>query len=61
LPDRLCYRIAIALNSPLDFMDEEGDNHQESEKDESTEVPETLLIVNAESYDLESAFALNGW
>jgi hypothetical protein len=70
LPDRIVYRVAIALYEPLDFIQDafikEVDQAQEGELDAtkkggSEQVPDELLFQNGDPVEIDVAFSLNSW
>jgi hypothetical protein len=70
LPDRIMYRVAIALSAPLDFIQDalikEVDQAQEGDpepmkQDDSETVPDELLFQNSDAVEIDVAFSLNSW
>jgi PilZ domain-containing protein len=74
LPDRIVYRVAIALYEPLDFIQDalikEVDHAHEGEpeaipeaiKDDSSEqIPDELMFQNGDAVEIDVAFSLNSW
>ncbi len=59
--ERLVYRVAFELHTPLEFLEELYENVDSSAQDELITLPALELVTFVQNHELETALALNAW